>query len=498
MELMRIAESRSCPFDGILIDDTSRFSRDIVEQATLIRDLKDAGVFVYFVSDGIDTRDETTEDVLLPVFGIKDSLYSRDLARKTQRGMAGQVLRGYNAGGRLYGYKYTQEHDPSGVIDKKTRQVRSLGTRVTIDEEQARVVRMIFAWYADGYGLKAIAIKLNEQGIVPPRKAVQSQRRETTPTWGPLTIRAMLHNPRYSGDWTWNKKKWFRKRKTGKRIYRDRPESEWVKADRPELAIVHSQTWEQVQEKIQTNAKLYAQGVRAPRRDYLLSGLLKCQICGSNLTIVSGSNPDKAEYACSFNWRRGAKACPNNIRLSRIEIEERVTEAIRERVLHPKSIHRIVDLVNARLKQVKPKIKEERDVLIRKASAIEAEVQNLVEFIAQSGDSSLHVVDAISTKEAELGAIRAKIESRGAMAPCKPLKIDATYALKWMNQLSELLKSDVARARSGIGQLIGTLTAKPVSQDGATGLLLTGKPQLSGILGIVGAGSTLNGSGGGI
>ncbi|MBN4057077.1 recombinase family protein [bacterium AH-315-J21] len=495
-KLIVATEGKRHQFDYVLVDDTSRLSRDTVEQATLIRDFKDSGVNVYFVSDGIDTKDETTQDVLLPVYGIKDALYSRDLARKTQRGMAGQVLRGYSAGGRLYGYEYTQELDPNGTIDKKTRQVRSLGSRITIDEEQARVVRMIFEMYANGHGLKAIAMSLNEKNIIPPRKAVQSRRRETTPTWGPFTIRAMLHNHRYSGDWTWNKKKWFRKRKTGKRIYRDRPETDWVKVSRPELAVVDDSTWSHVQSRIKTNLELYAKGVRVPRRDYLLSGLLECDVCGANLTIVRSSDPEKAKYACSFNWRRGAKACTNNVLISRVEIEARVIEAINERVLHPKSIHRIVELVNERLKRVIPKAQEERDILTNKSKSIESELTNLIQFVAQSGDRSSHIASAISDKEAQLALVQTQIESWSEQASCKELKIDTNYALSWMNKLSELMKCDVVRARTGIAQLVGTLKAKPVTHNGMTGLLLVGRPQLDGILGIVGASSTSNGSGG--
>lgn len=494
--LMDAVNQRKRPFDYILIDDTSRLSRDKIEQSTLIRDFKDEGVNIFFVSDNIDTADETTEDILLPIYGIKDSLYSRELARKTQRGMAGQVLKGYNAGGRLYGYKYSLISDPSGVIDRKTRQVRSLGTKIEIDSQQAQVVRQIFSMYASGYGLKAIAMSLNEKEITPPRRDVQFRRGNINPTWGPHTVRAMLHNSKYSGDWTWNRKQWYRKRKSGKRVYRDRPIEDWVKYDCPELAIVDVTTFDEVRLKIERNRELYVKGERTPKRNYLLSGLMKCELCNSNLIVVRIRNASEADYGCSFNWHRGSKACPNNIRIKRSEIEERVFAAIRKKVLHPNSINRIVEMVNNRLKSISEHSSHDLDSLVTRASAIESEIRNLIRFIAETGDTSPHVTEAISQKGSVLAEVRSRINCLQEPSESKPLCVDTGVVVKWIQKLGELASTDVLAARSGIEKIVGVLKAKPVTQNGATGLLLTGKPQLMGILGLIGGGSTLIGSGG--
>jgi len=114
--LLDVATTKPAPFDYILIDDTSRLSRDKVDQMTIIEEFNDAGIYLYFVSQNIDTADEQANDVVLPIHGIVDSLYLKELAKKSQRGMEGQVLKGYNAGGRLYGYAYKSVPDPSGVI----------------------------------------------------------------------------------------------------------------------------------------------------------------------------------------------------------------------------------------------------------------------------------------------------------------------------------------------------------------------------------------------
>src|SRR5258708_23712627 len=62
------------------------------------------GVFLYFVSDRLDSRDESFR--ILHLFkGFRDEDFIRDLANKIHRGQEGRVLKGYVSGNSCYGYK---------------------------------------------------------------------------------------------------------------------------------------------------------------------------------------------------------------------------------------------------------------------------------------------------------------------------------------------------------------------------------------------------------
>lgn len=80
--LMESADSLPRPFDYVLIDDTSRLSRDMGESNRIIEILKWHGVYVCFVAQGIDTKDEQSH-LTVGVNSIIDSQYRRDLAKKT-------------------------------------------------------------------------------------------------------------------------------------------------------------------------------------------------------------------------------------------------------------------------------------------------------------------------------------------------------------------------------------------------------------------------------
>jgi site-specific DNA recombinase len=99
----------------------------------------------------------------------------------------------------------------------------------------------------------------------------------------------------YRGQVIWNNSRFVKVLGTNKRVRRARPESEWRIVSHPELQIVGDKLWQRVKER---QDKLQAMhgvrkggGVLIPRSTtspYLLSGILKCGLCGANLIIISG------------------------------------------------------------------------------------------------------------------------------------------------------------------------------------------------------------------
>jgi site-specific DNA recombinase len=122
--------------------------------------------------------------------GLMDEQFLAGHRDKIRRGQEGQVKRGYNPGGKCYGYQNIADEDPNrrglhGRADVK-------GCRQVIDPEQAVVVRLIFKMYADGNSYARIAKYLNAQNILPP----QQPRKKGIRSWCPSAIREMLLNER--------------------------------------------------------------------------------------------------------------------------------------------------------------------------------------------------------------------------------------------------------------------------------------------------------------
>ena len=189
--------------------------------------------------------------------GLMDSIYLKELGKKTHRGLEGQILRGNHAGGRCYGYRIETSEE---------------GVRLVVNEAEARIVLRIFEMSASGLSLKSIARTLNVEGVASPQRSNGSG----PATWCPTAIRAMLRNELHVGKRVWNRRRWIKRPGTNKRVYRERPRDEWKVVDQPELRIITAGLWQGVLERQQLLADVYGRagaGIhKASSSSYLLTG----------------------------------------------------------------------------------------------------------------------------------------------------------------------------------------------------------------------------------
>ena len=135
--------------DAVIVKDLSRLGRHRTQTAMFIDYLRENDVRVLSVTENIDTSNED-DDLMVGFKGIFNDMYARDISKKIRAG-----------------YKQKQKEGivlipPLGYFkDKNTGEV-------VIVEEQAEIVRKIFNLYTSGYGLKAIAKILNDEGIKSP------------------------------------------------------------------------------------------------------------------------------------------------------------------------------------------------------------------------------------------------------------------------------------------------------------------------------------------
>lgn len=289
-------------FDVIVVDDLSRLSRDSVEVAQAIRRLTFAGVRVIGTSDGTDTgRKGHKAEVGLR--GIMSELYLSDLADKTHRGLTGRALAGASAGGLPYGYV---------VTDRGQRAIR---------EDQAGIVRRIYADYLAGRSARSIAVALNSEGVPSPRGGEWA----VSAVYGDVKRGiGILANPIYCGRQVWNRSQWVKHPDTGRRIRRERPQSEWVTTEHPELEIIDNRIWETVQAAIKRRG--HSGGNKGRAAKALLSGLLRCEECGGPVTMV-----DSHSYGCARARDRGT--CTNRLRVKARDADAAMVAGIREALL---------------------------------------------------------------------------------------------------------------------------------------------------------------------
>src|SRR5215471_5540946 len=426
--LLRTAQRRPRAFDVLLIDDTSRLSRRQADQANIIDQLRFFGFRLVAVSQGIDTESEQA-DVLMTVHGLVDSLYIKELAKKTHRGLEGRVLSGLHAGGRCFGYR--NEHGPDGV-------------RLAVNESEAVIVRRIFEMSASGLALKKIACKLNAEGVPSPRRSNGSG----PATWCPSGIRAMLRNELYIGRVIWNRKKWVKRPGTNKRVPRERPRSEWKIIDRPELRIISADLWRRVGERQQLAEHVYGRAGagmhKASSSAYLLTGFLKCGLCRGNLIIVAGKGRKtiRKYYGCAQHFHRGA--CSNGLTIRQDVIERNYFARLQSEVLTPEAVEYTIREVLRQIRERESQRPDEIAALRARKAEIERELGRLTAAIAQMGHSRV-MLEAVQAREHEFSQIGEKLQSNTpGNIDRLPVNVRELVTGVFEN-LIRLLNADVAR-----------------------------------------------------
>jgi site-specific DNA recombinase len=369
-----------CAFDVVLVDDTSRLSRKIADSLRIFEQFKFAGIRVVYVSQGIDTDSEQAE-LLLATHGIVDSLYIRELAKKVHRGVEGLALRGLHTGGRCFGYRSVPVED-STKTDTYGRPLIT-GVRLEIDESQAATVRRIFTDYAAGDSIKTIAKRFNAEHVISPAP----YRGQRHPSWAPSAISVMLHNDRYRGIVVWNRTRKVRDPRTGRRVQRPRPQSEWNIQEAPHLRIVSEQVWKAVQNRLTFVKAAFANGesaglcARAYSAPYLLSGFLKCGLCGSKMVVVSGRGQSgRARYGCPLRHARGI--CTNSLRVRQDHLEREVVEGLQREVFQEDAVRYALAKFKMDLMERLDSARSHLAVLREERDCLKNEIGNLAAVIA--------------------------------------------------------------------------------------------------------------------
>ena len=265
-----------------------------------------------------------------------------DSAKKVRRGMAGVVRAGRHAGGRPYGYRVVPGH--CGELK--------------VIEEEAEVVRRIFAAYAAGRPPREIAGDLNRDRVAPPRGA----------RWNASTINGnskrgagIIFNELYLGRIVWNKVRMVKNPDTGKRLSRPNPREEWQTVPAPHLRIIDDDTWARVHERKSERAHLMTHMKRRPA--HLLSGLLRCGCCGSGMSVHDRDKTGKTRIRCSAVRESGS--CTNRRIVYLRDVEKAVLSGMREELKDPRLIESYARKYN-----------EERQRLVATATATRARLES--------------------------------------------------------------------------------------------------------------------------
>ncbi len=278
-----IVDAKAGRFDFIITKEISRFSRSTLDSIQYTQELLEHDVGVFFQNDNINTLDSDSEFRLVVMAGVAQDEV-RKLSERLKFGFRQAIKNGHVLGNdKLWGY------------DKKD-------CVLTINEEEAKVIRRIFDLYANQkMGIRRISQTLYDEGFTSRKGNA----------FNVLTIRHILENPKYKGWYCANKSQTVDYR-SKRKVFLD--ESEWVMYPDPSVpAIVSEELWDRANAlyKQRSQQMMSHQSAAEFHNRYPYSGKIICEEHGTSFhrQVLKSAKGDKEVWQCRVYRNRGRAAC---------------------------------------------------------------------------------------------------------------------------------------------------------------------------------------------
>jgi DNA invertase Pin-like site-specific DNA recombinase len=269
-----VADAEGRKFDLLLTKEISRFARNTLDSIFYTRKLKELGVGVLFVNDNINTLDSDAELRLTMMSSIAQE-ESRKTSERVRWGHKRQMERGVVFGTSVFGYHLRQG-------------------KLTINEDEAKIVRLIFDLYLEGNGVSLVGKELERRGIPLPQGGTR---------WESPSIMRILKNPKYAG--ILKQKKTITTNYLSHKRKINRGEEAYITIENNHVPIISKEIFDRTQKEI---VRRRANVKSRHSNRYVWSGKIECAYCESRFDRRYNSKKADLKYAfwqCSESARYG-------------------------------------------------------------------------------------------------------------------------------------------------------------------------------------------------
>ena len=377
-EMIEEGSKPNAPFEVILVWKFSRFTRKREHAVAFKSMLRRKGIRVVSITEHAD--DSPTGKLMEAIIESVDEFYSENLAEDVTRGMREAASRGFFLGSKApFGYRRVKVSD--GMKERPTLEV---------DPATAPVVKEIFESSLSGYGLKEICRTLNDRGITNRGKR-----------WYKGGLHYLLTNEAYTGTAVWGRTTKVEKAQDPVRV-----EGAWP-------ALVSRELFDAVQQAMRDRAPKVQRPGRVGSK-FLLSGLLKCGVCGRPYSGQGAKSGQFAYYVCGTLFREGAGTCSARY-LNAPRVEDFIVEKIRERILTEETIVELVTLVAEEIDAMAGELSGRLEVIEAELRDVRKRLERLYEAL-ETSELTLEVLSprifSLRHREEQLEAAREDAETQ--------------------------------------------------------------------------------------
>lgn len=376
----------------VLTYKVDRFARNRYDSATYKYRLKRNGVRVEYAKEAIP---DGPEGILLEaVLEGSAEYYSENLAQNVKRGLRFNAEQCLSNGRIPYGYC----KGPDGHF--------------AILESEAAIVREIFSRYAAGETKARIVADMKKRGV-PTRRGGQ---------WRDCTVRVILLNEVYTGVYHFGD----------------------VRVEGGVPRLVDDETWKEAQKRL--NA---VKGTRVKSPYYLLTGKVKCGLCGGPLVGTIGtSRGGQKYYYYECRNHRNEKTCVKRA-VRRELLEERVVTAVSDALNDDRVVSWIADSVMELQRREAEQREAAPGALRAELSDVQKSIKGILTAI-EAGVVTASTKDRLLELEAERERIKVAIEEASLPVPT----VGRDVVVYWLTRFRGKSEAGEEAVRDMVGSLI--------------------------------------------
>ena len=324
LEFNRMMEDIKTGKDGVsfvLVFKLSRFGRNAADVLSTLQVMQDFGVNLICVEDGMDSSKDAGK-LMISVLSAVAEIERENIRVQAMEGRIQKAREGkWNGGFAPYGY----------WLEKG---------QLFINEEEAEAIRIIFDQYVHtDIGANGLAKYLENHGI----RKLQRQNGKN-PLFDSALIRRILKNPVYCGKIAYGRRRTEKVHGT-RNDYRLVEQDNYLLVDGLHEGIVSEELWHEAQVKLLAQAKKYEHVNRGKdTKIHLLSGLVKCPVCGAgmygNKSIKHKKDGTKYKdfyyYGCKHRTMTRGHKCDYKRQIHEELLDSAVAEVITKLVSNPR------------------------------------------------------------------------------------------------------------------------------------------------------------------
>jgi len=335
-----MADAPNALWDTVVVYNMSRLSRSVKDTLIIKEEFKKMGKKILSV---IENQEDTPEGDFfnLITYGMNE-LFVKQFKRDSWRGLVVNA-NDCKVHGGIPPLGYAVGRDKKYIID----------------EEEAKIVRIIFDMTVKGYSYRDIANYLNNNGYTNRGKKFRMYFTDT------------LRNEKYVGVYVWNLRE-SKERMGSKTNRKYKPDEEVIRIEGGMPQIIDKETFDKVQQIMDARKKHFKP--KGPKCKYLLSKILVCGKCGkaySGGDTWSGNGQNYRRY-----YRCNNRACQRK-EINMDHLDKYVKQVVEKMILNSNAVDIYQKFINTyqevrkrnldrKLRQIekeKAKLKEESILL---------------------------------------------------------------------------------------------------------------------------------------